>query len=90
MGLRKLLDLDIILAQKYELFKSFRINKPHSVDELPLKFSFECHDICCLKLSHESHLFLDMIYSKTIDITKMTKGLMVQYLDGFFKYQLRW
>ena len=29
------------------------------MDELPLKFSFEGHDISCHKLSRESHLFVD-------------------------------
>ena len=45
VGLWKSLDLDIILAQGDELFKSIRINKPLAVDELPLTFSFEGYDI---------------------------------------------
>ena len=60
MGLWKSLDLDMILAQGDELFKSVRINKPLAVDELPLTFSFEGHDISCQRLSHESHLFFDI------------------------------
>ena len=59
MGLWKSLDLDTILAQGDELFKSVRINKPLAVDELPLTFSFEGH-ISCQKLSHESHLLADI------------------------------
>ena len=39
------MDLDIILAQGDELFKSVKINKPVVVDELLLTFSFEGHDI---------------------------------------------
>ena len=38
VGLWKSLDLDIILAQGDELFKSIRINKLLAVDELPLTF----------------------------------------------------
>ena len=60
VGLWKLLDLDIILAQGDELFKSVRINKLLAVDELPLTFLFEGHDISCQRLSHESHLFVDI------------------------------
>ena len=60
VGLWKSLDLDIILAQGDELFKSVRINKPLAVDELPLTFSFEVHDISRQRLSHESHLFVDI------------------------------
>ena len=57
VGLWKFLDLDITLAQGDELGS---INdKPRAVDELPLKFSFEGHDISCHKLSRESHLFVD-------------------------------
>ena len=47
MGLWKSLDLDIILAQGDELFKSIRINKPLAADELPLTVLFEGHDISC-------------------------------------------
>ena len=54
------MDLDIILAQGDELFKSLKINKPVVVDELLLTFSFEGHDISWQKLSHESHLFVDI------------------------------
>ena len=60
VGLWKSLDLDIILAQGDELFQSVRINEPLAVDELPLTFSFEGHDISCQRLSHESHLFVDI------------------------------
>ena len=38
VGLCKSLDLDIILAQGDDLFKSVRINKPLAVDDLPLHF----------------------------------------------------
>ena len=47
VGLWKSLDLDIILAQGDELFKSIRINKPLAADELRLTVSFEGHDISC-------------------------------------------
>ena len=60
VGLWKSLDLDIILAQGDELFKSVRINKPLAVNELPLTFSFGGHDISCQRLSHETHLFVDI------------------------------
>ena len=60
VGLWKSLDLDIILAQGDELFQSVRINEPLAVDELPLTFSFEGHDISCQRLCHESHLFVDI------------------------------
>ena len=59
-GLWKSLDLDIRFRQGHELFKSVTINKPLAVDELPLTFSFEGHDISCQRLSHESHLFVDI------------------------------
>ena len=58
VGLWKLFDLDIILAQGNELFKSVGINKPLAVDELPFTFSFEGHDIPCQRLSHESNLIV--------------------------------
>ena len=41
-------------------YLNLRINKPLAVDELPLTFSFEGHDISCQRLSHESHLFFDI------------------------------
>ena len=59
MGLWKSIDLNI-LAQGDELFKSVRINKPLAVDEFPLIFPFEGHDISCQRLSHESHIFVDI------------------------------
>ena len=88
VGLWKSFDLDIILAQKDELFKSVRINKPLAVDEFPLQFPFEGHDISCIKLSHESYLSVDMIYSKTIDITIMTKGVI--FTCGGFSFATIW
>ena len=35
-------------------------SRPVVVDELLLTFSFEGHDISWQKLSHESHLFVDI------------------------------
>ena len=52
--------LDIVLTQGGKLFKFVRLNKPLAVDELPLTFSFEGHDIFCQRLSHKSHLFVNI------------------------------
>ena len=55
----KSLDLDIVLAQGYELFKSVGINNPLAVDELRLSFSLEGCDISCQRLSEESYFVVD-------------------------------
>ena len=91
-GLWKLLDLDIRFRQGHELFKSVTINKPLAVDELPLTFSFEGHDISCQRSSHESRLFvvIDNLFENYIHYNSDQRGNGTIFTYGRFSFATIW
>ena len=92
MGLWKSLDIDITLAQRDELFKSVRINKTLAVDELPLTFWFEGHDVPDYRLSHESHLFVDIdnLFEKYRHYNGDQRGNGKLFTCGEFSFATIW
>ena len=92
VGLWKSLDLDIILAQGDELFQSVRINEPLAVDELPLTFSFEGHDISCQRSSHESRLFvvIDNLFENYRHYNSDQRGNGTIFTYGRFSFATIW
>ena len=91
-GLWKSLDLDIRFRHGHELFKSVTINKPLAVDELPLTFSFEGHDISYQRFSHESRLFvvIDNLFENYRHYNSDQRGNGTIFTYGGFSFATIW